>query len=116
MSKDIMNINFVEATIAAADTMMQGFIDDMWASIDTSHTPSSIELVAEIKLALTNAGGTAVVFPFFFHWLEDAATQNTRMKAIWAAFTAGLTAAEGQSSYTTVGSVKVSAQMAIVWA
>jgi len=102
MAQDAMQVKFAETTVARVNTTVSGFIDDFWASIDVNYTPSEIELFANLKLTVENAGGTEKVFSSSFRWIEDAATQNTRLKNVFVAFTAGLTAMETASSYTTV--------------
>lgn len=115
MSKDVMKIELTEVSVAAATTSMQGFIDDMWDSIDVNHTPSSIELNVVVFVTVSNSV-TSKTFALVFIWYEDASVQKTRMKNIFAAFTAGITAMEGASSYTTVSAVTVRGTMAMVWA
>jgi hypothetical protein len=113
--QDTIRSDFLEPTIAAANTTANTFIDGSWASIDVSHTPTEIQLTAVIKFSVTNGTGVTKIFDLRFTWTEDATVQNTRMKAIWAAFTAGLTAMEGASSYTTVVSVAVNIVLRITY-
>lgn len=115
MSQDRMQVDFHETTVARVDTTVQGFIDDFWASIDVNYTPSAIELTVEFKLVVQNAGGTEKTFRQTLNWFEDASVQNTRMKNIFAAFTAGITAMEGASSYTTVISLSGTAVMKVTY-
>ena len=102
MAKDTMSVEFVETDVAKATTTVQGFIDDFWASLDVNYTPSAITLVANLVLTVVNGSSVTLKFPATFKWTEDAEVQETRMKNIFAAFTAGLTAMEAASSYTTV--------------
>jgi len=102
MAVETMQVTYAETTVALLDATIQGYIDDFYASIDTNYTPSAMTLVANLVLTVVNGSSVTLKFPATFTWTEDAATINTRMKNIFAAFTAGLTAMEGASSYTTV--------------
>lgn len=115
MAQVSMQVKFTETTVALANTTVQGFIDDFWDSVDVSYTPTAIELFANLNFKVKNAGDVEKTFPASFKWYEDAATQNTRMKAVFAAFTAGLTAMEGASSYTTVTELSGHINMAITY-
>lgn len=115
MSKDRMNVNFVETTIALADTTMQGFIDDFYASNDVSYTPASMEIQATIAFKVKDGSNVEKTLGFSLQWFESASVINTRLKNIWAAFTAGLTAMEAASSFTTVMTVSVSAMLEITY-
>lgn len=101
MSDDRMRVDFSETTVARVNTTVQGFIDDFYASVDVNYTPSAMKISADMTLVVTD-GATPRTFRATFNWYEDAVTINTRIKNIFAAFTAGLTSMEGSSSYTTV--------------
>lgn len=116
MAQDTMGVKFAETTVARVNTTVQGFIDDFWASVDTNYTPSAITLVANLVLTVENGSGTEQKCTSSFKWTEDAATQNTRMKNIFAAFTAGLTAMEAASSYTTVTELSGHANLKVTYA
>ena len=113
--KDTMRVDSYESSVANVDTSVQGFIDDFWTSVDNTHTPASIELIAALEITVRNGSNVDKKFPFTFRWFEDAATQNTRMKNIFAAITAGITAAEAASSYTTVLVVEGTVTLNIIY-
>jgi len=115
MATEVMRVSFNEATIALANTTVDGYIDDFYASIDTNHTIASIELSILADLTVQNAGLDEEVFGFRFRWFEDAGVLNTVMKDIWQAFTDGLTNMEAASSYTTVQSLSGVAIISITY-
>ena len=97
------------------NTSVQGLIDNFYGTVDVSYTPSAMEIRALINFKVQNGSAVEKVFVFNFNWYEDGATINTRLKNIWAAFTAGLTAMEAASTYTTVISISVSAILEVTY-
>ena len=115
MAEEKMQVSFSETTVALANTTLTGFIDDFYASIDVTYTPVSMKIVASMILVIRNAGGDEEIFKLSFEWFEDAATINTRMKNILQAFTAGITAMEAASSYTTIQTLSGKVVMTIIY-
>lgn len=96
---------FNEATVALADTTIDGYIDDFYASIDANYTPDDMSIKVDLIYTVENAGGDEQEFRMIFEWFEDTGVLNTILKNVLTGFTAGLTTMEGASSYTTVVSL-----------
>jgi len=116
MAVETMAVSYVETTVALLNTTIQGYIDDFYASIDVTYTPSGMRMSSTIRLTIQNAGTDELVFNLSFEWYEDTAVINTRLKNIFAAFTAGITAMEAASSYTTVISLSGTLTLTITYA
>ena len=115
MAKARNSTNSVEDTLALVNTTLASFIDDFWASIAASHTPTTIELRVTFSIVSTDGATPRTMSPISFYWYEDAAVQNTRMKAILSDYLTGLAAAIAESSYDTVQSVTYNATLEITY-
>jgi hypothetical protein len=115
MPTETMQVTVLETTIALLDTTVQGYIDDFYASIDVSYAPDSMRISATLRLTIQNAGTDELVFNLSFDWFEDTAVINTRLKNIFAAFTAGITAMEGASTYTIIQSLSGTILLTLIY-
>lgn len=116
MAIETLRVTYSETTVALMNSVLDGFIDDFYASIDANYTPSAMNISLVCRLTIQNAGATERVFRSTFDWYEDAATINTRIKAVLAGFTDGITVMEGASSYTTVQTLAGTAILTITYA
>ena len=113
-----MKVNIYETTIARVGTAIDGYIVDFWNQVDVNYTPSAMKISLVFDLVVQNAGGTEKSFRIAWEWFEDDDSPTaieTIIQNIVGNFETAMTAAEGNSSYTTVQYQKATLRLTITY-